>query len=362
MQHKIEAIDYLRGLSILAIIVVHVLAWHDISVLTEYTRVPALFNLRDVLQFSVVTIVICSGFSLYMKHQKIKNINSFYTHRLKRLLFPWWIFLAVFFSVHLIIKFIFKTELIELSQDYVLSSFLMMGGIGIGWLILLILTLTVLYPLLKYLYDNVNKRLLFSLSAIFYLISIFVFNINPIAIHEMRFDISIIPLAITFIIGWSIVYMIGFSLEQFYNYHPSIKKELRLTFGFVALYFLVRIVHNIFNLNKQLYLNKYPPSPYYLTFGLAITFVLLSLFFSYKHFIHAHLKKLLAFFSSNSYWLFMWNALTLSFTIPFLAMFEFNIYFKLIIAIVLNVAGVTLLVKLQKKLIKIEMHLEKHHF
>ena len=42
--------------------------------------------------------------------------------------------------------------------------------------------------------------------------------------------------------------------------------------------------------------------------------------------------------------------------------FDINIYLKLIFAIILNMAGVSLLVVLQKKIIKIEMHLEKHHF
>lgn len=371
MKHKIEAIDYLRGLSILAIIVIHVLAWHDVGMLTEYTKLPFLFNLRDLLQFSVVTVIICSGFSLYLTNNQIslkpKELAMFYQKRIKRLLFPWWIFLIIFFSIHIIIKYLFNIELIDLSKQYILSSFLMLGGIGFGWLVLVMLILTLLFPFLKYLYDNVNKKLLFSTMAIAYLISMFWFNKNPLNILNFQIDainnFFLITMVIPFIIGWSMIYMVGFLLEQFYNEHPSIRQELQLTFGFIGMFIVIQVVYNFLKLERLLHLNKYPPSPYYLSFGLMATFILLTIFFSYKHFIHEHLKRFLSFVSSNSYWLFMWNALTISLIIPFLSMFNFiNVYFKLVVDIVLNIIGVTLLVLLQKKLIKIEMHLEKHHF
>ncbi len=131
------------------------------------------------------------------------------------------------------------------------------------------------------------------------------------------------------------------------------KKVLELTLGFIGLFILVNIVYTILNFDKHLYLNKYPPTPEFLSFGLMVTFILLILFFSYKHFIPVHLRKLLYFFSSNSYWLFMWNALTLSLFIPLLTLFKFeHISLRLIIAIILNVAGVSLLVLVQNRLIK----------
>lgn len=371
MEHKIEAIDYLRGLSIIAIIVIHVIAWHDRAILTEYTKLPILFNLRDLLQFSVVTIVMCSGFSLYLTHNKLslnfKDLLQFYKKRITRILIPWWIFLIVFFSIHYVIKLIFNIELIDLSKNYIFYSFIMIGGIGFGWLVLLMLIISLIFPFLKYLYENSNKKILFSVFTIAFVLSIILFKINTFDVFSFELNsingMTLITFAIPFVLGWSIIYMVGFLLEQFYNEHLSIRKELQLTFGFVGMFILVNLIYNILNLNRQLYLNKYPPTPYYLSFGLMITFVLLTLFFSYKHFIHVHLKNLLSFFSSNSYWLFMWAALTLSFFIPLLSLLKFNnIFLKLIIDIVLNVIGVSLLVLLQKKFIKIEMHLQKHHF
>ncbi|MFH0870783.1 MAG: acyltransferase [archaeon] len=373
MKNKIEAIDYLRGLAILAIIVIHILAWHDNAIWTEYTSIPRLFALRDFLQFSVVTVIICSGFSLYMAHGQLSlnkaDLTNFYKKRVKRLLFPWWIFLAVFFSFHFLIKQIFNVQLIELSWSYVLLSFSMIGGIGFGWLVLLMLIMTLLFPFLKYLYDHSRKAVLFSFAVAAYLLSFALFKINPTntldfgAPMASASSASVAFLAISFIVGWSMVYMIGFFLEQFYNDHPSLKKELRLTFFSIGLFLLVSAIYSGLGIGEYLYLNKYPPSPTYISLGLMMTFILLSLFFSFQHVIHTHLKRVMTFLSSNSYWLFMWNALTLSIITPFLGLFSFSsVYLKLALDILLNVIGVVLLVFLQKGLLKIEIHYEKHHF
>lgn len=370
-KHKVEVIDYLRGFSILVIVIIHVIAWHDNAIFTVYTKLPILFNLRDFLEFSVVTIVICSGFSLYLSHNKLslnfKDLFHFYRKRFKRILMPWWIFLIIFFSIHYIIKSIFGLELIDLSRNYILASFFMIGGIGFGWLVLLMLVVSLLFPFLKYLYTNINKIILFNVLTIAYVSSLILFEVEHIHVFHLSLDsISIAPLiifTIPFILGWSIAYMIGFLLARFYNTPQFMKKVLELTLGFIGLFISVNVIYTILNFDKHLYLNKYPPTPEFLSFGLMATFILLTLFFSCKKFIHDYLKKLLSFFSSNSYWLFMWNALTLSFFIPFLALFEFNnIFLRLIIAIILNVLGVSLLVLLQKRLIKIAMRLKNTTF
>ena len=147
--------------------------------------------------------------------------------------------------------------------------------------------------------------------------------------------------------------MIGFSLAQHYNTPQFMNKMLGATIGFIVLFISVNVIYTILDLDKHLYLNKYPPTPEFLSFGIMATFILIILLFSCKMFLHDHLQKLLSFFSSNSYWLFMWNALTLSFFIPFLALFEFNnIFVRLIVAIVLNIMGVSFLVLVQNRFIK----------
>jgi hypothetical protein len=367
---KIEAIDYMRAIAIVAIIIIHVIAWHDSSITTDYTKVQSLFNLRNILQFSVVTIVICSGFSLYLNNINInlnfQELKEFYKKRLKRILFPWWIFLYAFFIIHAVIQIIFNIELVDLSTEYIINSFLMIGGVGFGWLILLMILIAILFPFLKYLYDKSNKIILFASLITLYLLSIISYYNNPLDIFNTTANnihiLSSVFLVVSFILGWSIIYLIGFVLGSYYQEH-AMKKEITLTFLFIIIFLVINFAYDSLNMNKTLYLNKYPPSPFYLSFGLMITFMLLSFFYIYKRPIHEYLRKIISFLSDNSYWLFMWNALTLSFIIPMLTLFKIdNIYLKLGIDILLNILAVSVLVVLQKKFIKIELQTEKHHF
>lgn len=371
MNHRIEAIDYLRGISILAIIIIHVIAWHDRLIVTEYTKNLFLFGLRDFLQFSVVAMVVCSGFSLFFRHKDLemssKSIFAFYWRRIKRLMFPWWIFLIIFFGIHALIYLIFNVQFIDLTKKYMLQSFFTPLGVGIGWLILLMLVLMVLFPFLKYIYEKSNKIILFvsffAVSMFLYYLGYSVFDFSP---GNLFTAIPSAPLLIigivSFFASWSFIYMIGFLLGDLYNKRDQIKKELKLTYVFILSFIIIFVIYQLFGLNSQLYLNKYPPSAYYIIFSLMMLFVLLTIFFKYKDFIHRNIQRFLTFFSDNSFWFFMWNILCISLITPFLLLFPFgNIYIKLIIDIILNIIAVILIVKLQK-LIKIEIHREKHHF
>jgi len=362
MKHNMELIDYLRGLSILAITIIHVIAWKNPTISSEYAQWSILFELRDVLQLFVVTIVISSGFSLYLAHKELslspKDLLYFYKKRFRRLLVPWWTFLTIFFSIHYIIKLIFGLELIELSRDYMWFSFLMVGGIGFGWLVLLMLTLALLFPFLHYLYTHFDKKTVFGGLIIAYGLALALFEFEHIHFFELNLaTVSLetaIVIAIPFILGWSIIYLVGFWLGEIYTSSEFMKKGLWMTVGFSGVFVFINAIYTILGFDKHLYLNKYPPAPEYLSFGLMVSFLLIMLFLSYKHFMHVYFRKFLHFFSSNSYWLFMWCALTLSLFDPWLSLFEFkHLTLKLIIAIVLNTLGISLLVLAQNKLIKI---------
>lgn len=360
MKQKVKIINYLRGLSILAIILIHIIAWHDNAILTVYTKVFALFELRDLLEFFVVAIVVCSGFSLYFRYSKLpltsKEVFQFYKKRFKRILIPWWVFLVILFSIHYVIRLVFGVELVELSRHYILSSFLMIGGIGFGWLIALMLILALAFPWLNYLYGKMSKLLLFGTISAAYIASLVLFEVEHIHIFDIAINLSninsLIIFAVPFVLGWSIIYLIGFLLVDLYNKPEFRKNLLQLTFGSIIIFISVNMIYTLLNLEKHFYLNKYPPTPEFLAFGMMGTLLALLFFFNYENLMDKYTRKFLLFFSRNSFWLFMWNALTLSFFIPLLASFEFgSVYLRLAIAIILNVSGVSLLVLMQNKLV-----------
>lgn len=361
---RIKSIDYLRGLSIIGVILIHILAWHNKSIdrvliwhdavaLSEYTKIPLLFNLGDFLHFFVVALVFCSGFSLYLSNHtslKWKDLKSFYIKRAQRLVYPWWTFLSFFFSFHFVYFFITGVRLIDLSWRYILSSYLLLGGMGFAWIIFLMLILMLMYPFLRYLFDKYNHFKLFGIIILIYSASVIIFNFNPLNVYNLKTATTLIGLIFfltTSILGWGVIYMIGFLAAYLHN-HPS-KKEIHLALGIgvTSLFIIIFKVYQELDLSSILYDNKYPPSPYYLLFGLMMTLVLF-IYFSYMK--HRNLKKILSFFSKNSLWAFMWNALTLTILTPILADFTFtSIYRKLVWNIILNFIFVVLLVILHNK-------------
>jgi peptidoglycan/LPS O-acetylase OafA/YrhL len=373
MKRKIEVIDFLRGIAILAIVIIHIVAFRDRDFfISEYIHSPFLFTLREILQFAVITIVLCSGFSLYNSNKNLsfkkKDLHRFFLKRVFRLLIPWWVFLAIFFAIHSFLNFCLNLNFIDLTFEFVFSSLIMVGGTGMGLIILLLLFLGLLFPLLKFLYDNYNKKIIFGLFFSVYmalfLISIFFHKID---IYNIQLEIgNLLPYLIFILIlitGWSFVYMLGFLLNDYYNKHTLLKKEWKLIIGFFAGFIIFFIFYYLLNLDTSLHLNKAFISPLYLFFGLLVTFFLLTLFFAYRHFIHNHLMNFFTFFSSNSYWIYIWSILVTSIVIPFLTFFSsVDIYVRFVIASILIIFGTILLVVLQKKLIKIKMYLEKHHF
>ncbi len=364
MRHKVEAIDYLRGLSIIFIIFLHTILYNTQST-SVYSVIASLFRIRDILLFSVVTVVVCSGFSLFISHKNLQlnlqSLCSFYKKRLKRLLLPWVVYCFIYVVFYAAIYFIFKRKLI----DFSLWKITFYGFLAPGWLIFLFVMLTLLFPFLKYVYEK--KRHLIILIILAYVISGIISVRNPTNFHlypniNLSF-ISVIGLVFSYLFGWSLAYITGFFLEDLYNNHRLIKKELKITFNFIFIFIGVHILYKLFGLNMALYVNKHPPSLYYLSLSLAITFSLLSLFFAYKKYIHAHLKNFLYFFSYNSYWLFLWDALFVTFIAHIFSSLTFiHIYLRLSLQFIFALLVVVGSVILQRKAIKAGLYLEKHHF
>jgi peptidoglycan/LPS O-acetylase OafA/YrhL len=371
MEHRIEAIDYLRGLAILLVIIIHIIAIQDITS-TDYTNSELLYNLRNLFQFCVITLVVCSGFSLYIANKDLKlrpkELLVFYNKRLKRLLLPYWLFLLFFIAVHYLLRLATGVQLENISLKYLTESILFIGGIsGLRFLIAAMVMLTLLFPFLKALYDRFNKLTLFTVLTLAYIATVAVFRYLPIDIWTAEWQslgvIQVINFSLCFVLGWSIAYMLGFMIEKYYKDLSSIKREIQLTALFIVLFVAARIALDLLHTSNGMVLNKYPPSPYYLSYGIMMTFALLTLFFRYKHFMHKITKHFFDFFSTNSYWLFLYSALTISIISPIVRETRIgNIYIRFFVDVVLNLVGVVLLVLLQKKLIKAEMSFEKHHF
>jgi surface polysaccharide O-acyltransferase-like enzyme len=73
MKDRTEVIDYLRAISILAIVLIHIILPTIYNLPTIYSSNNFLFVLWKFLNLSVVSLIICSGFALYVSYPKLKT-------------------------------------------------------------------------------------------------------------------------------------------------------------------------------------------------------------------------------------------------------------------------------------------------
>ena len=161
MNRKVLAIDYLRALSILALILLHLILPLSGMAPTEYALHPVLGTLRDLLNLCVVTLVVCSGYSLYRSTAEIEftvtNTLIFYKKRFGRLLLPWVHYVLISVAVYGIVALFFPGFGEWLLRTYPFLSHANYGGIPIAWItlkwiVILLLLLTLLFPFLRHVY------------------------------------------------------------------------------------------------------------------------------------------------------------------------------------------------------------------
>jgi hypothetical protein len=120
-----ETIDVLRGVSLLAVIFIHCLAY--------YLSDNVAHTLWNYSQFAVQVFVFCSGYLFFKKFIGTNTQPSFnyLFSRIKRLLVPYYIFLVTFIPI------IYLTQRKKITFTFLLENILVKDGIDINWLVLL---------------------------------------------------------------------------------------------------------------------------------------------------------------------------------------------------------------------------------
>jgi len=318
-----EAIDYLRGISIMLIIVSHVMTPRTALMGMFYTSNSIIASIYESISFVVPVILILSGYSLYKSHSdlrfKVMDFISFYFHRARRLLLPWWCFCAVYFAVHYLLGALFGVSLISLSRDYMLHTFFIWkGGMVYGWLILLMLVFAFFFPFYKLISDKVGTaRLLGFLLLMFAICHLYYFyspatDIDPVVRIPFESQPRImLSYAGLHLFGWSFLYVAGFSMVSFFRKRFQIMEEAKLAvFSFLMAVLGAGVLFNT-GLPTTLIYSKFPPNFMFVGYGLFMFCSMMIFFFTYKREIHRHLKNFFMFFSVNSLWIYLWHILAI---------------------------------------------------
>lgn len=171
----VDEIDYLRGLGVLAVLVIHTSA--------NFTRVPTLCTISviniilDVFaNFAVPLFIFISGFVLHIKYYGCFSIISFYENRIKSIIPPYLIFSFAYlilplFPINTLYYSFSKSTILELFVEFPDINKILIGVLtGTTWFHLwffvLIIQIYLLYPLIVKIYDKFLDKKLFKLFIV----------------------------------------------------------------------------------------------------------------------------------------------------------------------------------------------------
>ena len=252
-------------------------------------------------------MVVISGFLAIDSYKRsIENnqsIFNYYWKRISRLLIPTWMFLSLYFLLVFLLVFITKGNY-PYSFSTILRSFLLLDGIGYVWIIRVYLICSLLTPLFFYFNNKIksSKRKFLILLLVYVLYELFVFS----GINESN---VIFEFIIAYAIPYGVIYVLGMVSRK-----TSHVEDMKISIIFFFIFMISAVcVFLIYNQIQATQIMKYPPTIYYISYALFMSFLLMGIFKMIP------LKKLgfIEFCSSSSPWIYLWHIFFL-YVIPLL--------------------------------------------
>ena len=282
-------IDYLKVIGLFCIILAHIC--------TDQ-------NILQIRNFDVPLMILISGYlavgSFKRSLKKNHPFLSFYWKRIKRLLFPTWIFLAIFFCI---MSFFPINGAYPYSTDYIINSFLLLDGMRYVWIIRIFLICTFITPVIYYFDKIENDYLQFLILLIIYILyEIAIF----LQINQMNIIFEFI---LAYVIPYGIIYLLGMITTK-----TSYKTDRNISLIFLAALIIVGyMLYTSTGVVQYTQIMKYPPRIYYISYALFVSFLLFSIF---KR-INIKSNRFVTFCSKSSLWIYLWHALFVT-IIPFI--------------------------------------------
>ncbi|MDQ0492729.1 acyltransferase family protein [Paenibacillus brasilensis] len=247
-----RTVDILRFIAIVSIVVAHA------------SPNELLFRIRN---FDVVLMVLLMGisFTISQKENSV-NYNSYILKRFKRLIISTWIFLIVFFALFFVIS-LFSNGTLFFDIKTIVLSFAFNGGIGYVWIMYVFFVVSLFSPLILQLGEKIENNNKYFLSLIFlYIIYHFLVSLNgllPTILGENLQNYIFTPL------GYCLIAAVGIRFKSLN------KKEILIMVGGFLSTFLIFMLLYKFKSTQDF---KYPPTIYYISYGLFVSFILYLIF------------------------------------------------------------------------------------
>lgn len=227
METRDNSLDVLRTIGILLIFLAH-------------TECP--FYIRQLRIFDVVLLVIISGY-VYKEPQ---NYFNYIWKRIKRLVFPTWIFLTIFFFLLYFTKSLFHLNGQILNMKTIISSYLFWSGIGFVWIIRIYIGTSIFGSIL------LKKYSIYKYHIILYILTeVFIFIFIKYFKNEKIIEFM-------YLLPYILIFCYGKLLKD--NKIPL--KKFTLILGILIIFFLSS--KGIIDISEY----KYPPRMIYIWYGI----------------------------------------------------------------------------------------------
>lgn len=302
MSERYNFIDFLRFIGISLIILAH-------------CNPPT--TIAQLRCFDVPLMLFVSGLS-YGNRKFLKFGVNFYIKRIKRLIFPVYIFLTGYFVLFYVLGH-------SLSQNVIINSYLLTnaGGIGYVWIIKVFLLIMLVTPFLVKINSRINLCCFFSLLiCLFFVNESLVLFTNKLSIHSV-FQ-TIINEYIVEIIAYSILFLLGLRFREL-----NAQSEKFMFYSIIIISIIFFIIYIGLNgvPSKIISMYKYPPHLNYIVYGILTSTLLWHFRAKMEKF---STKRWLLFIGQNTIWIYLWHILFLSLPIS-------NFLIKYIIVYLLSV-------------------------
>ena len=239
-------------------------------VIFAHSKPPVL--LKHIRCFDVCLLFFVSGVSFALTNRyfinDLRGIRPYLIKRIKKLAIPAWALVTFIFISTLLICLVVKADLMYSVKDYILSMLFTNQGVGYVWIVKLYLFTAIALPFVSVRFNNytvLKQKLLMVIYAAIYCIMYYVYvtfikeGINAgIQIVIEEFILCSLAYAFVAILGMVI-----------YKNKTSVPKAL-------VVFTLCFVLLQIFGLKDGFCPNetKWPPSPYYLTYGISLSLLL----------------------------------------------------------------------------------------
>jgi fucose 4-O-acetylase-like acetyltransferase len=266
-------------------------------IILGHTRVPGV--LQQFRCFDVPLMVVVSGLS-FAKSTSKQGYLSYIWKRIKRLVFPVWIFLSFYFMA----DWLFQFAPSELNRATIISSYTFLYGIGYVWIIRVFLLVAITSPLIRYLCDRIesNKTYLLVLLLSWCGYEAFLYFTAQYTENQVW---GVMSLFVYYAIAYSLIMSFGVKLRKLTSFEVWFICLLSLTAFVIAGCLLYVKAGKVVPTLRY----KYPPSVYYVSYAMAAICFLWVISDKIVKAVEAipGVEPVIMFMARNSIWVYLWH-------------------------------------------------------